>query len=778
MQCLNAECLTQTANADDIIAKYTGSYSKGESLMANTRRCSENISRVADNIKRRLVLDCWLEICMTPPVAAQSSYAQRMEGQGYGVRHSQFSNVVLYKDSVIKLLNVAEKTGAKFPASWETNAPQSCLAHCIQTRPHAIDRIIIQRGTKLEEIVWEEYSAGISSLIGLRPGQPRYLAANQDVALKLQKILGAEGDHNEVISAFTSSWRGVTPPRLNIHSGLIVAVPRDPTSGQDTLRQSSEDIPVMQEVLDKFPILESKIKALPLSSLLRCGSQITTTSWANLRYGYIMSMIDPNASEVSIPAAALFERTGTQHKDSARMIDKFRRQGRINLADDVQRLTDNRVFFRDSKVMARETAGEYQLQHSAGTTIISNFKLHLKSNVMFDDRGEAYCVGSMSCGNINIEVAFPHNLLQDRVNALQEELQRQFSAAGKSVTSTNLPTIIHNTHFRKYVIPHLKLQASEGDLTKGIDRLGWSADRKAYTLPGSIVTIDGRTDLSSIICPSVTALRMFSIVENWAETAPKEVHKNCHELIAMILATCVRYFKRCRTIPINVAQSSDAMELLEALMKGMGQKQVYEANQNGRTGQDPLQGLHGYPTLCAGPSMMLQGSAVTPVVRLTDAGYSVPYGASSADYEEASRALQYALGRVVEWCIATGADSFREVRSIDGHRTLIQEGQWLLENVCDLQPWEVDVKDFSAIEAVFAAIPFDKTVEHVTLVNGDSLTVDLRDIPHDRDKILMESKALGSLMAIRDETLHASAVKLLPAIENFYGQRPELNIAI
>jgi hypothetical protein len=322
---------------------------------------------------------------------------------------------------------------------------------------------------------------------------------------------------------------------------------------------------------------------------------------------------------------------------------------------------------------------------------------------------------------------------------------------------------------------HLKEQVAEAELVSGIDRLGWSTDRRSFNFPGFTLDIRGTHKASKFLCPSIPVLKLFKAPVTWAEVCPLNMDRSCHDVLSMMVASTVRYYRRCATHPITVAQTSDSTQILERIMAGLGQVQIHELNANVRDGAR-IQGVFGYPILAVGPrAAAMQGTQI-PYFLLTDSGYAPPTSPSTEQIAAAARAAQFSMQRVVEWCIATGADDFKEIRSVQHHRSLMREGQWLVQNVCELQEWEVSTPESTALDKLLDQITYEEAGRRMTLVGGNELIIDVHDLKPDHDGIMREAKGLNTIVAIDNGKLVSAAAKLLPAISNYYGQNPDFAV--
>ena len=253
--------------------------------------------------------------------------------------------------------------------------------------------------------------------------------------------------------------------------------------------------------------------------------------------------------------------------------------------------------------------------------------------------------------------------------------------------------------------------------------------------------------------PVLTRFRALE-ASQWAESLPSGLDASCRDLVAMLVASCVRYFRRCVTSPIMVAQSSNAMTALDKISAAFGQREIFPLNQNVRKGSQ-VDGVHGYPFLAAGPRQAMQGDYQSPYIHLADQGYQMSTSPSTKQAAAAGRAAQFCLRSVIEWCLKTGGEEYREVRATSHHRSLLREGRWLIENVCQAKKWEVSEDHDTAIEELLAQIPYEEACQRMTLV----------DERHE-----------AALAAIADEKVISPAVRMLPAIKAYYGQEPDVTV--
>jgi hypothetical protein len=779
-QCCSPACQTQVASAEDLLAKYLGGYLQAEHFAATELRTEPNEAAAARRQQERAVLDMWFDFCLTPPTSDALQAINRFQSHGFGIRQSRFNAVVLNAAQMSALIDLAERTGASYPDSWRTQRPGGSRAFCVQTRPHVIDRIVILTGgrSKEEEIVWYRHAAGFCSLVGLTPKKPRLVAADLEVMLRMQHDLAALGCVEEVASVHLDLFDGEACPRWEMQGHLLTAVPRHCKNHEKEEYFGPGDIIRLQRTIDQFPGIERSVRGMMIDTVMELQPRDRAISWAGLRRSVIAEMLPPHVTQVTPACASIFEQTGTKPEDAVALIDYFKRKDRHQLAKDFELLSLTRVISHEARLTVKETANDYRILRGADTALLSNFSLRIYSVVTFKNHNaDRYCRATLRCGSAVMDVLFPQNLLHDRVQGLEDELQRQLTVSDKATEARLMPTVIDVSKFRSYVVPHLRNQAAKAAPVRGVDLLGWSEDRKTFTFPGFMVTMDGVERTSNILCPSIQVLRRFKPVKlkSWAASCPDGLDQSCQDMVAILLASCVRYFRRCITKPIQIAQSSDAITVLDRLTAAFGQHEIHPLNQNVREG-NRIEGIHGYPMLAAGPRAAAPVGSQTPFLHLTDQGYVLPTSPDPNQADAGARAAQYCLKTVVEWCLGTGGDAFKEIPSLSHHRSLLREGRWLVENVCRLEEWDVSQSAPTSIERLLEQIPYEAAGQRITLVDGQNLVIDIRGLSRDHDGILREARDMGTLVAIEGDKIMSPAVKLLPAISTYYGQDPDVTV--
>lgn len=773
-QCSGPACPAQATSAEDLLALEMGGYGKAAAWMEK-HSIPAGPEWALRRRAQRSVMDAWVGLCQTPPTSEAARVMSRMRARGSSIHHSRFNARVLDGLQMAALLSLAKETGASYPDAWDDQPPGISTVFCAQSQPHTVDRLIaVSNRGSVGEIVWRRFTAGFVSLIGLDPRVPRLLAASPQAAQRLQHARAILGMREPVVAAVTDLYRGAPPPRWNIPCRVLVAAPRYCSPQHDPSHQDPRDIVSLQQALDQFPGMEQHVGGMPYDWAVDLQPKSKAVTFDELRFALLMDLIPGRATQIPPACASILEQTGTREDDVAAMLAIFRKRGRYLLAEDVERLSLTKVVHEDRGATVRETACDYQMTRGRDTLLLANFSLRIHSSVVFPNQEvDRYCQGTIRCGAAKADVIFSQSLLNDKIGSLESELQRQLAAAGQAGN----PTVIEVSKFRAFILPHLRGQAAKADPIHGVDRLGWSDDRREFVFPGFRITEGGEERTSDILCPQVSALSKFRAKDpdGWPEACPSGLDASGRDMVAILVAACVRYFRRSATKAIHVAQSSAALTLLDRISKAFGQHTIFTLNPNARKGAQ-IEGVHGYPLLVAGPKQLSLGGSEPPYIHLADQGYTLPHQTTPGEAALAAQAAQHLLKAAASWCVRTGGDDFREARSIMHHRSLLREGGWLIEHMLGGGEWPTSDSGPTAIEDLLGQIPYEEAGRRITLIDGQELSIDIYGLEHDRDGIMREARDMGTIAAVENDKLISPAARLLPSIADYYGQAPDVTV--
>ena len=765
-QCSDPSCAWQIFSPLDLLAaKFDGDHRKAAAHANDQLRWTAVTPDLVEwEITRRTVLDFWIHKCLasktTLQVAAQTT---ALREKGWFLLPEQRGITVLTGDVIAELVQLAEETGASFPDSMRNRPPTSAIAYVVQTVPHTIDRVVITTGKSQEwTISWVKKRVGIVGMLGLSPDH--LITSDYRAALSLQRRLQDLGQAREVAAiyvakedpAFREPWR--------------------PDIGKmTTVVEGPEDIVTMAAFYDAFPLATDNVMAIHHRRLVS-SEDAAPKSWTWMRRSYLAASIDGSQRELSGTAIRLLEQSHPSRDEIAWLIQRYREKGRLELAEDIKRHMDNRVIFNDGKLKIRETASDYLIDYGGSTSSIANFALSFAYNLFFRDSVDVFHQGRLNYGRTSLDITVGAHAI-DNINELQKTVRHQMLPHRSDSTPEQLPTVIDSGMMRRHVIPHLKRQVSALPSKEGFCSMGWTTDRSMFVGPGMKVTLNGREPGPVPRHPGVIQLRHFKTDSDWNVGFSADLPLVARDLIAMTLASCVRFFVKSITRPVCVQHSPAARHLLKTMFESIGQREIFELNPNLRDHSN-TQGVRGYPFLTTGYNAAQVTNARFGHVLLTDTGYSVVDEVAQEVAEAAGRSLQFGLLRLVEWCLSTGAEEFSEIPALHFNSSLLREGKWLVENVCELQPWEVSDLGLTHLEDIFAQIPFTETAKRLKMEDGTKLTADMAGLNWDRDKVREDLYALRSCCEGDGDSLVMGAIQVMPAMELYYGRSPEVAVVL
>ena len=751
-ECADRGCVLRTASPHDLLAWHLGGdYRKaGAFVSARISRFKITADESDALARRRRVMMQWLKFCRAgTTLGTAASIRSVMRSGGHIIRGQESACILSSKDLAV-LNRLASSTGAKFSGGDLDPEVTATLAFAVQTAPWRIDHIILEHPKKSAVISWAQGRSGFGGMIGMAAFPSRKFAASPAQALMLQNAMVATGNTEEI-----GFWKNIglsAPALLPVQSRKMIMVVDSPRQMVDCSRvlggMSLDDI-VMS------------CSSRSLAGIAPDGNA-RLFRWGDMRVGFILSTILPTDKSLSPEAVQVMETSAPSSHEVGRLANLVRKTGRLRLANQIDAQLDNQLIDTDGDKTVRETASSYVVSSpTAGDEVIANFSLRFHNNLYFADSAEIFHIGRVNCGKSSYEVIFPQTAL-DSSNGLQTAL-RYHHATKTKVDAT--PTIHDPTPFKKYVMKHLRRQSADLKRIAGVTALGWSIDRKVFYLPGMVLDMDGRSAGPSRYHPNMPALRMFEETLAWPDVCTTELPPAARDLIAMILAQCVRYFLRMPTHPICVDQASPARILAISLSEALGQKDVFTTSVNNRESQQ-TPGVRGYPLLAHGYSYQQAQMMTTPVVLLTDGGYS---GGSVEDFagtlDAMGRTMQYSLVRVAEWMMSGEVSEFLEVPSVEFNNSLIREGRWLMDRI-QLRPWEMPDFANDPLDAWLATMGYDRlcrdmrlTADSTVVIPAEMCTAGLADALRKIDPMLVEG-----------EEITTNATRTLVAFSRFFGR--------
>lgn len=745
---------------EDLVARaYGGSYARA--LVEINHYVRREVINPSDAIvleSERMVMLELMALRHREPTAPMVSIISRLRKKGTPHARGQSGVMVVGRDSMQRVVAASLAAGARVPDFLLGSLPEAAVITVVQSHPCSVDRILIHHEGKVHTIMWRRRQTGLVGIIGADPHRPRLLAPNTAKALEIQRKLAAEGRPQLVAAVFEDPGAELTRSHWQPDGSLFVAI-----------TDTADDVIALSRMCDQFEALSTGLLA---SSYRRAADQDPPNKWSSFRAASICATVRPDDKCVSPSTLRLIEGANPSKREIIAAADIFATTGRTDIADSLRRCSENYIIFRNKETSIRETASDYVMETATSRMPLTNFALRFIESHVFRDSGDVYHEADMTFGRVTQRV-YIHSSSVDNTSKLEESL-RAYALLRNGDNTEQLPTIIDNNTLRRYVVPHFRRQIAELPSSIGADNIGWSLDKQTFYAPGIHVNIKGSTQGPVKFHPGAPALRIYDPKATWPEMSPQSLPTPAADLVAMMLAMCVRFYVGASPRPLCVAQSREARNLVNGIFRELGQQTPHEVNVNFRD-RGSIKGVRGYPIHLTFDGHNPEAIAAHGVV-LSERGYSVAEEVQEADVEAAGRAFRYSLLRVVEWCLATGAEEFSEQAAVMPHTAYLREGKWLIENVCKIQPWEVTDIGLAHLEGLLAQIEVGRTEDRIYLQDGHVVRMDLSGLECDVDRVMMDIQTLGSASHFKDNHLVVKAVTMMPALAQFYGKAPTVTM--
>lgn len=763
MQCLNRHCPTYVASAEDIILHACGG-NVDAATAAVEKALHTNIKADLEARKlSRLVIDFWVKACVTDRTTEEQMMLEKLMRSGLDVAGCRHTIVPLGRGRMQELMRVAIETDADMNEGWtDATPPQSTLVYCIQTVPHTIDRLVLHYPQYESHITWSDRRAGICGLIGLTPGAKQAMVTDRMRALAAQASMANNGEIREVVSIHTfSKAKVIERCDWAQDSPMLVAVP-----------SSVDDVIMIQQALHAYTptMLDEMLGASVIDPTYTRGGpdgRKLSIAWTAARRGWLAHLaLKSPETRMSPDVTRLFEMTGSLRDDATWVCRVLESAGRAEAAADMLRLARTRKIPTDGRVEIFEGPTEYQHTTPAGPALVASFAMEMLGGVVFPDRNGELCHRVLVRAATSMQEITVSNGGLANAKKLEEEVQTQF-VVGDLATA---PSVIDFPLMNRWVLRDLRETAARLPCSHGQSHLGWSDDRKTYTMPGLTLRKGEKVENSCIFHPSARNLRIFKKLTQWVSVVPAVPPAYCADLVAGIVAQVVRAYRHCTALPLLVAQDSVSVEATAHLLQYTGQTSIHQMNQNNRDNH-PTDGLRGYPFLVSGGGP--GATYTTGLIVLAPSGFRVVEVWTPAQVDAAGQYLQAVLQRVVTWCLDYGAPGFVEVKSMANNAALIAEGQWIIKQVCDIDTEVTTRSSTPALEWLFSQIPLESTSERLTLRDDMVLETNVEGVDFDAASIAEELKAMDAASEVAESIIRCKAPVMLPALTRFYGSRPE-----
>lgn len=761
-KCSSALCGSAVMTSLDIIRMATGGRAgaAASSLAKFLRRQPFEPEAIKHEVVRRAVLDSWITIVRGGLSLRASITASGYKKNGLNVESENPNITILDPRQVSGLCRLAEQSGGSFDPML-TTLTSPVVGWIVQTAPHTIDRVVLRVEKSNKSIRFNAKSKGICGLLSASP--ELIIARNWRSALESVDHFRHAGIHDN-IGFFCVSKR---------HSDFTTAQAELPTTLKLIYSDVTDLIPMANAMKD-LGIDEGAQQVMKINSLYHTTSQ-KPGRWEDLCKSTIRDSLKGEWSTLPQDALFLIENLSSGQQMILDLAEELRLLGKTDQSRRLVAAASHRTIYVDEQLRVIARTGEYAVETKFGSNQVANFSLDFDANLVFRDTRTVFHQGRMIIGTAVIPFVLPPSSLRS-VGLLEESLRHQTLSRPFSKAET-LPTIFDQHTFRKIVTPHLTQVASSQPPTMGADHIGWTVDRSVFIAPGCVVSLNGREAKPTPFHPTTPVCGLFEQADI-PEVVPKITCGPTSDATARILAMCLRFYVNATQAPLLFKNDQHTRTTLRIIFRVLGQVKELEINQNLRDIMANT-GVRGYPLLAVS-----QGGALTSIkqniVILTDQGLELPE-IEEGEAEAIGRALLFGLLRIAEWCLSTSGEEFREAQAMTYEQALLIEGKWLLEHVCEIQGWEIELESVGEIERFFAGVSVEKRHQHFQLINGLELRINTLDAKVDYNQIKHDFKRMGieaRPCPSSSKALRIPATMGLPIYQRYFGQEMADSIAV
>lgn len=754
--CLNDACDVRISSPVDYLSRREGLAATKTLLSRAGRHFPESSWETFLNETR--VTRWWRKAKNNEAVASQL-LINSLKKHGLSVPPGNFCKV-LNATEVRDLFRIGRETGALVP--YHDSLEDAYLAIAYQTLPTCIDRIeLISPTNERTFLLWNDYEIGVSGMLDMVPRDETYLFAHPSAALKIstkEKMVG----RSMAPFSVTAFDGGDHPKNVWLSSSGDVCL---------VLRQKPD--------ARTFNLLaratSRRITACLESSLLSMDYDSSRNLvWPRMKTALVKSHLVSMADDVvDSEAADMLSWMDLDQEDGAKILAFLEKEGKLRLSRDIKEFLSVTEVSKSPQITVKETSRDYIYENSSGEGVIANFVFKPKQNIFMRATGEVYHRGDVIFGDHRVECTIPSSCL-DSPRHLQDAIREEILRSGAQGDA--LPTVVHTTHYRRYISHYLRGKVGRLPSIEGVDSLGWSQDKRRWVAPGKYWTKSAGEVAESYFTPGKEVLRVFCPGHVWDSELILQCDEKARELISVHLAQVVRSYLGCSTGPLFVKNTTASRQLLRAMFQAIGQDQPYELNINARDNIG-VDGITGYPLLVSGYTKAQGYSAKFSHTLLGEEGHDVADKKTEQQLRAAATTFQFALTKVVEWCLESKAEGFSEQPAFDRWDSLVREGSWLMRNVCEAQPWEVRVREFKQLETILSGIDKADTSDKIYFTEDLSeVEINLRGTVFEDEKLRKEMMELGVEHNLKGVFLQGKSVQFLPILKSYLGEDLNVNL--
>lgn len=507
-------------------------------------------------------------------------------------------------------------------------------------------------------------------------------------------------------------------------------------------------------------------------NVLNIGTSYELKPWPEYVYGKVLDHVLEAGQSLSPDYLKAANLTQTQQ---ARLLNDVATMRSPRLAHWLKQVIGKYPVFegRKGQFIYAEPHG-YSIGKHEQLTLICNFTLDFKANLMFEDTSEVLHNVIIKFNDMEVET----NLSQTDLE-LPRHLENKVRFACmpylKNAAEEKFPAIFSPSHFRQ-LREYFAHTITGLPNYHGIYNLGWDVRKSTYTsrhwryVKGSIADKDFH------LSPSSELLKMYQApkVEPMAipaTTKPYYPASVCN-LFSITAALISRAYVGMDTIPVAVKNSPAARTVLEAMFKGFGQSDPLELGRTCDRMKAQLVSFRGYPVYGTSELVGELRSVGNPAICLSEFGMHI----EDCQAGDLSGHAAWFLQKLIEWLVTTEGKSIQHIPSVSWQMSLIMEGTKIMREALNL-PWPESELPYMALEKALQRIPLDQTAKFFTY-DIDTQTVDFNfsELGVNPTDLELELMRLTKKRSVNNGCATMDAVSAMQLLRSFYQSEPHTTI--
>jgi len=363
------------------------------------------------------------------------------------------------------------------------------------------------------------------------------------------------------------------------------------------------------------------------------------------------------------------------------------------LVERIRRRFDSRRVYWVGGVQIKETATGYEaLEPGQDTPIqLTNFVIELDASVWFEASDEIFFTGRVILNGS----ALPFLIAQEELEqaklirrAAQRALNRQAMGSALPLPSIAEPGL------QAKLVSLLAQQLGEKPRRLGVERLGWNEAKTRFVSPAWHVQSSGVQPTSGILHPSSTQLAShFRCVEPVKEFDGTKASPQGRQLIAALAALLTRAFLNEQTPAVKLRRSPEALALLQAVFRPLGQVAAVELSAKPHEAEQTLgkNNFWGYPLYATAPQGAQLDRINYPLLLLSESGFPLTDRLDNQAREHTSSLSYRVLSALVLSLVREGSQvhGWSRSQTATTWQDLLQEGKRLIEARCGLGQFDL-----------------------------------------------------------------------------------------